>query len=285
MRDGIAVGCRRQPWIWHPQMLTPSAHAAKRGSQRAELADAAWQLTHDPLTGLHNRAGLQAIQAATASSAEPQPIVTMLIDLDLFKKVNDAHSHDAGDDLLKATADRIGHLAALYGGHASRLTGDEFAAIMPLGRTRLTSMAEQSPPPSPSPSRSAPTTGRSPSRSPRVSASPSPPVSTCWKALPRTTPTWLCTAPSGKAGTDTSSTRAKPDRWPSQFIKHCVRAGVSGATARSLGVRSSRESLAQSAGSAAEHGGEHRTDCRGDAHGEGEIDVRHALDHSQRQRA
>jgi diguanylate cyclase (GGDEF)-like protein len=109
----------------------------------AELADAAWQLTHDPLTGLHNRTGLRTIHAATAASGEPEPIVAMLIDLDLFKEVNDTHGHDAGDDLLKAAADRIGQLAAIFGGHAARLSGDEFAAIMPLGRHRVTGLAEQ----------------------------------------------------------------------------------------------------------------------------------------------
>ncbi|MCM4078284.1 GGDEF domain-containing protein [Paractinoplanes hotanensis] len=110
---------------------------------RAELADAVWQLTHDPLTGLHNRKGLRTIHTATAASAEPRQIVALLIDLDLFKEINDAHSHNAGDDLLKATADRIGQLAKLHGGHAARLSGDEFAAIMPLGATRLARIAEQ----------------------------------------------------------------------------------------------------------------------------------------------
>lgn len=107
----------------------------------AELTAAVWKLTHDPLTGLHNRTGLRAIHTAIAAS-KPRPIVAILIDLDLFKEVNDAHSHDAGDDLLKATAVRIGRLAALHGGHAARLSGDEFAAIMPLDHGRLTSMAE-----------------------------------------------------------------------------------------------------------------------------------------------
>lgn len=110
---------------------------------RVELADTVWKLTHDPLTGLHNRTGLRAIHTATAASGEPQPIVAMLFDLDLFKEINDTRGHDAGDDLLKAVADRIGQLAALFGGHAARLSGDEFAAIMPLGRHRPTSMAEQ----------------------------------------------------------------------------------------------------------------------------------------------
>jgi diguanylate cyclase (GGDEF)-like protein len=109
---------------------------------RAELTQAVWRLTHDPLTGLHNRTGLRVIHTAITESVKPRQIATMLIDLDLFKEVNDAHSHHAGDDLLKATAIRIGRLAALYGGHAARLSGDEFAAVMPLGGTRLDSMAE-----------------------------------------------------------------------------------------------------------------------------------------------
>jgi diguanylate cyclase (GGDEF)-like protein len=107
---------------------------------RAELADAVWKLTHDPLTGLHNRTGLRATHTATT---QPRPIVAVLIDLDRFKEINDAHSHTAGDDLLKATARRIGQLAALHGGHAARLSGDEFAAIMPLDATPLANMAEQ----------------------------------------------------------------------------------------------------------------------------------------------
>jgi diguanylate cyclase (GGDEF)-like protein len=100
------------------------------------------RLTHDPLTGLHNRTGLRAIHTATAASGNPRPIIAVLIDLDLFKDINDTHSHDAGDDLLKATADRIGQLAALYGGHAARLSGDEFGAIIPLDRHRVSTMAE-----------------------------------------------------------------------------------------------------------------------------------------------
>ena len=107
---------------------------------RDELADKVWQLTHDPLTGLHNRSGLRAIHTAIAAS-EHRQIVAVLIDLDLFKEVNDAYGHNAGDDLLKATAVRITRLAALYSGHTARLAGDEFAVIAPLDATRLAHMA------------------------------------------------------------------------------------------------------------------------------------------------
>ncbi|SCF23900.1 diguanylate cyclase (GGDEF) domain-containing protein [Micromonospora haikouensis] len=99
---------------------------------RAELADAAWKLTHDPLTGLLNRTGLRTIHTAVVTASPPQSLVVMLIDLDRFKEVNDTHGHDAGDDLLVEIADRLTQAVHTYGGTAARLAGDEFTAILPL---------------------------------------------------------------------------------------------------------------------------------------------------------
>ena len=112
------------------------------GRLRTELADAAWQLTHDPLTGLLNRIGLRTAHTI-AASGPPQPLIVMLLDLDRFKQVNDAHGHDAGDDLLMEVADRLGHLADAAGGTAARLSGDEFAVILPLRHHRLGDLAER----------------------------------------------------------------------------------------------------------------------------------------------
>ena len=99
---------------------------------RAELADAAWQLTHDPLTGLLNRAGLHTIHTAFTEAGGPQPLVVMLIDLDGFKEVNDTWGHDAGDDLLTEIADRLTRVTHTHGGTVARLSGDEFAALLPV---------------------------------------------------------------------------------------------------------------------------------------------------------
>ncbi|MFI7609256.1 diguanylate cyclase domain-containing protein [Micromonospora sp. NPDC049366] len=107
---------------------------------RAALADAAWKLAHDPLTGLLNRAGLLATHTALART--PQPILVLLIDLDEFKTINDTHGHETGDDLLVEVGDRINQVATLHGGTAARLSGDEYAALLPACGSDPTRVAE-----------------------------------------------------------------------------------------------------------------------------------------------
>ncbi|MFI6066972.1 GGDEF domain-containing protein [Micromonospora sp. NPDC051227] len=100
-------------------------------SLRTQLANATWSMLHDPLTGMLNRAGLQAAHATLATTTPAQPVIVALIDLDDFKRVNDTHGHDQGDDLLIQVAGRITDIAALHGGAAARLAGDEYAALLP----------------------------------------------------------------------------------------------------------------------------------------------------------
>ncbi|MBG0566131.1 sensor domain-containing diguanylate cyclase [Actinoplanes aureus] len=83
------------------------------------------QATHDPLTGLANRALLQRRLAGTTAR-----LSVLLIDLDGFKEINDRHGHHAGDEVLQAVAARLtGRLRA--GELAARLGGDEFAVLLP----------------------------------------------------------------------------------------------------------------------------------------------------------
>ncbi|WP_327002714.1 GGDEF domain-containing protein [Dactylosporangium sp. NBC_01737] len=107
-----------------------------------ELADAAWQLAHDPLTGLFNRTGLRAVYSGFAAATEPQPLIVMLLDLDGFKEVNDTYGHDGGDTLLMEVADRIGLIAEINGGAAARLSGDEFVIVLPVRDQQLASLAD-----------------------------------------------------------------------------------------------------------------------------------------------
>ncbi|MFM5894765.1 MAG: diguanylate cyclase [Novosphingobium sp.] len=79
----------------------------------------------DPLTGLLNRRAL--IDNALALGAEA-PLRLLLIDIDHFKAVNDAHGHDMGDAVLCEVAERLAIRAELMGSVA-RLGGEEFAVL------------------------------------------------------------------------------------------------------------------------------------------------------------
>jgi diguanylate cyclase (GGDEF)-like protein len=108
-----------------------------------ELADAAWQLAHDPLTGLFNRTGLRAVYTGFAAAPEPQPLIVMLLDLDGFKEINDTYGHDGGDTLLMEVADRVGLIAEINGGAAARQSGDEFVILLPVRDQETARVADE----------------------------------------------------------------------------------------------------------------------------------------------
>ena len=88
------------------------------------------QAMHDPLTGLPNRARLDAILPAWLSSAAraARPLGVLMIDLDGFKHVNDTLGHAAGDALLVQVAGRLA-AAAREGDVLVRMGGDEFTLV------------------------------------------------------------------------------------------------------------------------------------------------------------
>jgi diguanylate cyclase (GGDEF)-like protein len=92
----------------------------------ARLAEVEHQASHDPLTGLLNRAGLH--QHFTAADRRERLLV--LADLDGFKAVNDRFGHAAGDRLLAEFATRLAAAAASRGGLVGRLGGDEFVMLL-----------------------------------------------------------------------------------------------------------------------------------------------------------
>jgi diguanylate cyclase (GGDEF)-like protein len=99
--------------------------------QRALERDLRHQALHDGLTGLPNRKlFLDRLEHAMARArATEQTAAVLYLDLDGFKKVNDSLGHNAGDLLLRTTAER---LAAALRPHdtVARLGGDEFAVLL-----------------------------------------------------------------------------------------------------------------------------------------------------------
>jgi diguanylate cyclase (GGDEF)-like protein len=87
--------------------------------------------SHDPLTGLPNRAFVMDWLAYGLSSAsrEKGQLAILYIDLDRFKEVNDRLGHDKGDMALLAVTNRFRNV--LRGSDVlARLGGDEFVLIM-----------------------------------------------------------------------------------------------------------------------------------------------------------
>lgn len=91
-----------------------------------------YQATHDALTGLPNRVLLQdRIQQAIANATRHNQFFALLFfDLDRFKLINDSFSHEFGDELLKAVAQRLNSVLR-QADTLARLGGDEFIMLLP----------------------------------------------------------------------------------------------------------------------------------------------------------
>ena len=78
----------------------------------------------DELTGLPSRRALQERLVALGPS-----YTIAMVDVDHFKKFNDTHGHDVGDQVLKMVGSRLAQVDG--GGKAFRYGGEEFAVLFP----------------------------------------------------------------------------------------------------------------------------------------------------------
>lgn len=104
-----------------------NAHAALT----SKLGMARREALMDPLTHLWNRRGASVLLKGTFASADQRgtPLALALLDLDNFKRINDNHGHQTGDEVLRRVASRL--LSAVRGDDAiCRLGGDEFLVLM-----------------------------------------------------------------------------------------------------------------------------------------------------------
>jgi diguanylate cyclase (GGDEF)-like protein len=96
------------------------------------LEDAEQRSMTDPLTQLYNRRSLEQLMQREVALSERHghPLSMVMIDMDKFKEINDAHGHAAGDYLLKAFADCV-RITLRRTDLAFRYGGDEFVIALP----------------------------------------------------------------------------------------------------------------------------------------------------------
>ena len=117
--------------------LTWDENALDRLKEKRRRLSTVWseaelKASRDHLTGLFNRSFLDGYLAEQVTNYKnsKQPFSVMLCDLDHFKRVNDTHGHQAGDEVLKRFAlflrENIRETDA-----AVRYGGEEFIVVFP----------------------------------------------------------------------------------------------------------------------------------------------------------
>ena len=85
----------------------------------------------DPLTGIWNRYRIEQALDAEMAAAERygRPCTVLLFDIDHFKRVNDTHGHDTGDQVLSALAEALQNQRR-PSDHFGRWGGEEFIVVL-----------------------------------------------------------------------------------------------------------------------------------------------------------
>jgi len=88
----------------------------------------------DGLTGIANRRSFDGALARAwdRSRRSHSAIGVLMIDVDHFKRYNDSHGHQAGDEILRRVAGAVSAAVLRPDDVAARYGGEEFAIVLPL---------------------------------------------------------------------------------------------------------------------------------------------------------
>lgn len=98
----------------------------------------------DPLTGLGNRRGLEraAGQYWRDRATQNLPVAVLVVDIDLFKQVNDTRGHAAGDEILRRLAELV-KTTMRAEDVAVRMGGEEFLVLCHVTAGQAVPVAER----------------------------------------------------------------------------------------------------------------------------------------------
>jgi len=90
------------------------------------------QATYDGLTGLLNRSAILRVldKEMARAGRDSLPLSLLMVDLDHFKQINDAHGHQAGDAVLQEAAACMKTAVRRYD-WVGRYGGEEFLVVLP----------------------------------------------------------------------------------------------------------------------------------------------------------
>lgn len=118
--------------MYEKELVSALRVAEESEARRAQAEKELQRLAlHDTLTGLLNRAGLEAKlghQVLTTDAGDAKALAALFMDLDHFKAVNDSLGHAAGDELLVSVAQRL-RSTARSTSTVARLSGDDFIVV------------------------------------------------------------------------------------------------------------------------------------------------------------
>src|SRR5439155_11482685 len=100
-------------------------------SQALQMESHACEARTDALTQVANRRALddELTRCLIDFQRRQTPTTLMLLDVDHFKRFNDTHGHQAGDDALQGVA-RLVRQAVGEAGFVARYGGEEFAVVL-----------------------------------------------------------------------------------------------------------------------------------------------------------